>query len=380
MSIATHDNAEALTGAKVEGAGLAFSPIEKELGRGSIEKGRRTSLIDTVVEEEDDEHITEEELLTLRRVSGKIPWQAYTIAFVELCERFSYYGSTIVYTNFIQQPLPKGSTTGADLEQPGALGMGQQASTGLVTFNQFWAYLCPLLGAYLADAHLGRYKAIQIAIGFAMVGHVVLVVSAVPSVIQAKGAIGAFIIGLLILGVGTGLFKSNISPLLAEQQTTLKKKKVTMKNGEVVIVDPAVTTARMFLWFYVCINVGSLVGQIGMVFAEKYVGFWLSYMLPTVLFAIAPVVLFFCKKRYRLTPPTGSVLSKFFKMWSYAMKGTWSINPVQSFRNWHAPGFWDKVRPSKVPESERPVWMTYDDAWVDEIRRGLKACSVFLVC
>lgn len=39
---------------------------------------------------------TEEELKTLRRVSGQIPWTAYTVAFVELCERFSYYGTTAV--------------------------------------------------------------------------------------------------------------------------------------------------------------------------------------------------------------------------------------------------------------------------------------------
>lgn len=308
-----HTDGDVVAQSKVENAQYAFSPVEKELGRGSIEKGRRTSIIDSP--EEDDEYISDEDLQTLRRVSGKIPWQAYTIAFCELCERFSYYGSTIVYVNFIQQPLPEGSTTGSDDTQPGALGMGQRASTGLTTFNQFWAYVMPLLGAYLADAHLGRYKTIHIAIAFAMVGHIILVASAAPSVLQnPNSALAAFIIGLIVLGVGTGLFKSNISPLLAEQQTTLKKKIATLKTGERVIVDPAVTTARMFLWFYVCINIGSLVGQIGMVFAEKYVGFWLSYFLPTVLFACCPIVLFLCKKRYRLAPPTGSVFAKFWKM------------------------------------------------------------------
>ena len=36
--------------------------------------------------------------------------------------------------NFIQQPLPPGSTTGAGFEgQSGALDMGQRASTGLTT-------------------------------------------------------------------------------------------------------------------------------------------------------------------------------------------------------------------------------------------------------
>jgi POT family proton-dependent oligopeptide transporter len=39
---------------------------------------------------------TQDELNTLRRVSGKVPWTAYTVAVVELCERFSYYGTTAV--------------------------------------------------------------------------------------------------------------------------------------------------------------------------------------------------------------------------------------------------------------------------------------------
>jgi POT family proton-dependent oligopeptide transporter len=42
------------------------------------------------------ERPTEEELATLRRVSGQIPWTAYAVAFIELCERFSYYGTTAV--------------------------------------------------------------------------------------------------------------------------------------------------------------------------------------------------------------------------------------------------------------------------------------------
>ncbi len=47
---------------------------------------------------------TAEELHTLRRVRDHIPWKAYTVAFVELCERFSYYGTTVVcmcLSNFV---------------------------------------------------------------------------------------------------------------------------------------------------------------------------------------------------------------------------------------------------------------------------------------
>jgi len=39
---------------------------------------------------------TEEEQQILRRVPDKIPLKVFTIAFVELCERFSYYGTTVV--------------------------------------------------------------------------------------------------------------------------------------------------------------------------------------------------------------------------------------------------------------------------------------------
>jgi hypothetical protein len=45
---------------------------------------------------ETGEFPTEEELHSLRRVPGHVPWKAFALAFVELCERFSYYGTTVV--------------------------------------------------------------------------------------------------------------------------------------------------------------------------------------------------------------------------------------------------------------------------------------------
>ncbi|KZV80330.1 hypothetical protein EXIGLDRAFT_569162, partial [Exidia glandulosa HHB12029] len=60
----------------------------------------------------------------------------------------------------------------------------QRASTGVTTFNTFWVYLTPLLGAYIADAHWGRYKTICVAVGIALVGHILLVYSALPSTLE----------------------------------------------------------------------------------------------------------------------------------------------------------------------------------------------------
>ena len=231
--------------------------------------------------------------------------------------------------NFVQQPLPPGSTTGAAGDgQPGALGLGQRASTGLVTFNAFWAYVMPLFGAYVADQYLGRFKTIMWAIAIAICGHLVLIVSALPPVIvHPERAIACFAIGLVIMGVGVGGFKSNISPLIAEQYRETKLRVVTNKNGERVLLDPTVTVSRIFLYFYLMINAGSLVGQISMVYAEKYVGFWLSYTLPTIMFLLCPMVLYACRNNYERTPPSGSVLAKAMKLIGLGMRGRWSINP-----------------------------------------------------
>lgn len=48
---------------------------------------------------------TAEEIATLRRVADRIPLKVFTIAFVELCERFSYYGTTIVCKSTKELPL-----------------------------------------------------------------------------------------------------------------------------------------------------------------------------------------------------------------------------------------------------------------------------------
>ncbi|EEQ28888.1 hypothetical protein McanMca71_001050 [Microsporum canis] len=327
---------------------------------------------------------TDEEIATLRRLPDRIPWIAFSIAFVELCERFSYYGTTAVFVNFIQQPLPHGSTTGNSIgpgiiqnRTPGALGLGQRASTALVTFNSFWAYVMPLVGAYIAEEHLGRFRTIMFSIGCALVGHTILIISAIPPVIKhPNGALPCFVIGLIIMGMGTGGFKSNISPLIAEQYTETQMFIRTEKSGERVIVDPAATVSRIFILFYLMINIGSLCGQIGMVFAEKYVGFYLSFLLPTLMFCLCPLVLFLCRKKYVRTKPGGSIYYKAIKLVGLITKGKWSWNPAQTRRNFKDPEFWNAGKPSRI--ANKPSWMTFDDAWVDEVRRGLIACSVFL--
>jgi len=108
------------------------------------------------------------------------------------------------------------------------------------------------------------------------------------------------------------------------------------------------------------------------------IGYWLAFLLPTVMFFFCPIVLAVCRKWYRISPPQGSVLGPAVKILFHACKGKWSLNPVRMYKNMNNGRFWDDVKPSNVPVDARPKWMTFDDAWVDEVRRGFKACSVFL--
>jgi len=214
-----------------------------------------------------------------------------------------------------------------------------------------------------------------------VVGHVLLIVSAVPSVIvHPHGSLAAFIIAIVVMGCGTGGFKSNISPLVAEQNRITRPFVRTKKSGERVVVDPIMTASRTYMYFYLFINIGALVGQITMTYAEKFVGFYLAYTLPTVVFCLCPLVLYFGRNRYIRSPPSGSVLGKALRVLRLGAKGRWSANPVTTYRNMTAPDFWEQAKPSHVQsvEGEKPRWMTFDDQWVDEVRRGFKACVVFV--
>ena len=95
------------------------------------------------------------------------------------------------------------------------------------------------------------------------------------------------------------------------------------------------------------------------------------------MFLLCPLILWYGRNKYNRSPPTGSVLITAIRLWRFAARDRWSLNPVKCCKQLRADGFWDNAKPSKLTDGERPKWMTFDDKWVDEVRRGLKACTVF---
>ncbi|TIB12548.1 hypothetical protein E3P89_01602 [Wallemia ichthyophaga] len=309
---------------------------------------------------------TEEEQAVLPRTSESVSWYVFLIVLVEFAERFAYYGITGVFANEIQNPMPTGSTAGnlvSDMsETPGALDMGQQASTGLTNFFSFWCYLTPIIGGIIADTKLGKYWTIVVFSSIYLVGLIILTCTNIPPALSGDrdAGLGGLITAMIIIGLGTGGIKSNISIWLAEQIKTDTMYVHTNKKGEKEIVDPNITVQRIFSWFYFTINCGSL-ASLATTSSERKVGFWLAYTLPTIVFCFIPVLLTFMYTRLKHLPPRGSVLIETVKV----CKAAWSK------RSWSAakPDAYEQQYDSK------PTW---DGAFVDEVQRGLRASRIFI--
>ena len=56
---------------------------------------------------------TAHELANLRRIPANIPWTAFVIALVELCERFAFYGLSGPFQNYISNAYTGSANPGA---------------------------------------------------------------------------------------------------------------------------------------------------------------------------------------------------------------------------------------------------------------------------
>lgn len=142
----------------------------------------------------------------------------------EMWERFSYYGMRALLVLYLIGAGTDGGL-GWSLEQAGRL---YGWYTGLV-------YLTPVIGGYLADRYLGTHRAIVTGAVLITCGHFVL----------AFEHLGTFYLGLALLIVGTGFFKSNISTMVGQ-----------LYDGRDGRRDAGFTI------FYMGINVGALLGPL----------------------------------------------------------------------------------------------------------------------
>jgi dipeptide/tripeptide permease len=317
---------------------------------------------------------TEEDLATLRRVAGGMPTVAYLLCLVEFCERASYYGCQGLFSNFVNRPLPPGGNGwGAPpkgtQQTPGALGMGQAKANAVTQSFNLLAYCLPMVTGYLADTRVGRYKMIVWGIYVMGIGHAILVASGAKSLLADGSAKGPFFVGIYIISLGAAMFKPNVSPLLLDQMTSHVPRVITLKSGERVIEDPEHSTERVMLWFYLLINVGGFV-QVATSYTEKYVGWWLSWLIPLVLYFPLPFVMWFLKKRLVHHKPGGSDLPNVFKILGFNMRngGLWRIGRK---------GWWENAKPSVQAAHGLTPTTAYNDQFVEDVKRTFQATGMF---
>lgn len=318
---------------------------------------------------------TEEEKSTLRRVAGYMPATTYLLCAVEFAERASYYGCNQVYKNFIRAPLPPdgngaGATAPGSEYTAGALGQGSVVATAMTEAFKFLAYALPIYFGWLADTKYGRFKMICWGVAICGVAHIIMIISSLPPVLQSGKAIGPFALSLYMLSIGAAQFKPNISPTIIDQIPHKVAHVITDKNGEKVIVDPEESVNSVMLWFYLLINIGACFG-IPTTYLAKLVGYWAAYLIPTILYLLLPPLLWYLNPRLVKQPPGGSDLGNVFKVLGdiFAHGGLKKIGRK---------GFWDTGKPSVRKAAGSTKVYTYDDNFVNDVRRTFQACGIFL--
>jgi proton-dependent oligopeptide transporter, POT family len=118
-----------------------------------------------------------------------------TLFFTEMWERFSYYGMRALLILFMTAPVAAGG-----------LGFDAAAAGPIYALYVSSVYLLSVPGGWIADRMLGLRRAVFVGGVVIMTGHICL---AVPSM-------STFYLGLVLIAVGTGLLKSNVSVLVGK--------------------------------------------------------------------------------------------------------------------------------------------------------------------
>lgn len=147
-----------------------------------------------------------------------------TLFFTEMWERFSYYGMRAFLVLFM-----------VDAIEGGGLGLTDATATAIYGLYTAAVYVLCLPGGWIADRLIGAQNAIWTGGIVIMLGHFTL---AIPSTTT-------FFLGLVLVAVGTGLLKPNISAVVGELYDTEDSRR-----------DAG------FTLYYMGINVGGFLGPL----------------------------------------------------------------------------------------------------------------------
>ena len=190
-----------------------------------------------------------------------------TLFFVELWERFSYYGMRAILLYFL-----------VDTAANGGLGIDETTGAAVVAIYGASVYLLSVIGGFTADRLIGARRSTLWGGVVIMAGHVSL---SIPATATAW-------LGIALVALGTGLLKPNISTMV----------------GQLYSDDDPRRDAG-FSIFYMSINVGALISPLVVAYLRDQWGYHAGFSAAAVGMAIALV--WFVVGRKKLNPISDDV-------------------------------------------------------------------------
>ena len=183
-----------------------------------------------------------------------------TLFLTEMWERFTYYGMRAVLILFL---VASAATGGLGLDDKTAA-----AIYGLYTAS---VYLAGLPGGWVADRLIGAQRAVMLGGGLITAGNLLLAISTSP-----KG----FYIGLLVIVLGVGLLKPNVSAIVAG-----------------LYPEGGARLDAAFTIFYIGINIGGALGPLVIPVAQRFFGLRAGFGAGA-LFMIIGVMQFYLTRKH----------------------------------------------------------------------------------
>ena len=190
----------------------------------------------------------------------------------ELAERFSYYGMKTILVIFMTKHLMDSSGNAAPMTE-------SDAKYWYHIFNMT-NYLFPILGAFVADILLGKFKTI---ISLSMVyclGHLAL------GLLDTRFGL---IVGLTLIAIGSGGIKPCVSAHVGDQFRPDKKHLIN----------------KIFSVFYLSINIGAAISSLLTPVLLNRFGPHVAFGVPGVLMLIATIVFWIGKRKFVAIQPVG---------------------------------------------------------------------------
>ena len=201
-----------------------------------------------------------------------LPAQTKYIVGNEACERFSFYGMRSILVAYMT----------------GMLLMSKNEATEVVHLFIACTYLMPLLGAWLADRFLGRYRTIFSISLLYCLGNAVLAMADFAG--DAETRKWVLFAGLAIIAVGAGGIKPCVSAFVGDQVPEDEK------NGP--------TMTRLYAAFYWSVNLGSFFSFLVIPWVRQNWGYSWAFGIPGIFMALATLIFWLGRRKYNHVPPT----------------------------------------------------------------------------